>query len=111
MGAVFDAQFLNMKNSFAREGIEINVSYTPAGDVHYIYEVGHLLAVDSGDNQMPAFIIQSQRVWAWPNNAERIQDQDGDVRTLNNRISELAQPRFAFDQQYAYAELHTEFRF
>jgi hypothetical protein len=46
MDAVFDAQFLNMKNSFARQGIEVAVAYTPAGDVDYIYEVDRALTVN-----------------------------------------------------------------
>ena len=33
MDTVFDAQFLNLKNSFASQNIEVAVSYTPAGDV------------------------------------------------------------------------------
>jgi subtilisin family serine protease len=46
MDAVFDAQFQNMQNSFAREGTEIAVAYTPAGEVDYVYETGHLLTAD-----------------------------------------------------------------
>lgn len=49
MDAVFDAQYRTMKDSFSREGIEIEVSYTPAGEVDHMYLVGRLLAVDSGD--------------------------------------------------------------
>ena len=46
MDTVFDAQFLNLKNSFASQNIEVAVSYTPAGDVNYIYEVDRALTVN-----------------------------------------------------------------
>jgi hypothetical protein len=46
MDAVFDAQFLNMKNAFARRGIEVAIAYTPAGDVGYLYEVDRALTVN-----------------------------------------------------------------
>jgi hypothetical protein len=49
MDAVFDAQYLKMKDSFAREGTQIEVAYTPAGEVDYVYEAGHLLTVDSDE--------------------------------------------------------------
>jgi subtilisin family serine protease len=47
MAAVFDAQYLNMKAAFASEGIDIQVAYTPAGEVDYIYQAGQLLALDT----------------------------------------------------------------
>lgn len=50
MDPVFDAQYLTMKHSFSREDIEIEVAYTPAGEVDYVYRVGRLLAVDRDDN-------------------------------------------------------------
>jgi subtilisin family serine protease len=50
MDAVFDAQYLAMKNSFSREGIDIQIAYTPTGDVNYIYVADQLLTVDRGDN-------------------------------------------------------------
>jgi len=50
MDPVFDAQYLNMKNSFSRAGTEIEVAYTPAGEVDYVYVVGRLLAVEREDN-------------------------------------------------------------
>ncbi len=50
MDPVFDAQYLNMKHSFAREGTEIDVAYTPAGEVDYLYVADRLLAVDRDDN-------------------------------------------------------------
>jgi len=49
MDAVFDAQFLNMKDAFSREDIHIKVAYTPDGRDNYIYEVGCLLADDSDE--------------------------------------------------------------
>ncbi len=50
MDPVFDAQYLTMKHSFSHDGNEIEVAYTPAGDVNHMYRVGRLLAVDRGDN-------------------------------------------------------------
>ena len=47
MDPVFDAQFRLMKDAFARQGIEIAVAFTPAGEVDYLYQVGRLLTVDS----------------------------------------------------------------
>jgi hypothetical protein len=49
MDPVFAAQYLNMKDAFSREDIQIEVAYTPTGEVHHIYEAGHLLAVDSDE--------------------------------------------------------------
>jgi hypothetical protein len=50
MDLVTSAQYLTLKDSFARQGIDIDVAYTPAGEIDYIYEVGRLLAVDRADN-------------------------------------------------------------
>ena len=50
MDPVTSAQFLVLKDSFARKGVEIEAALTPAGDIDYIYVVDRLLAVDSGDN-------------------------------------------------------------
>jgi Subtilase family len=50
MDAVTSAQYLTMKDSFSRQGIEIDVAYTPTGDVHHMYAARRLLAVDRDDN-------------------------------------------------------------
>jgi subtilisin family serine protease len=50
MDPVTSAQFLVLKDSFARKGVEIEAALTPAGEVDYIYVVDRLLVVDSGDN-------------------------------------------------------------
>jgi len=50
MDTVYSAQYLTMKDSFTREGINIEVAYTPAGDAHHVYASGRLLAVDRDDN-------------------------------------------------------------
>ena len=50
MDPVTSAQYLTMKDSFSRQGVEIEVAYTPAGDVDYIYAVGRLLAMERDDN-------------------------------------------------------------
>ena len=40
------AQYLAMKDSFARRGIQIDVAYRPNGEVDYMYVTGQLLALD-----------------------------------------------------------------
>ena len=50
MDPVANSQFLAMKDSFAREGVNIEAAYTPAGEIDYIYVVGRLLALDRDDN-------------------------------------------------------------
>jgi hypothetical protein len=50
MDSVTSAQYLNMKASFSRQGVDIDVAYRADGRVDYIYAVGRLLAVDRDDN-------------------------------------------------------------
>ena len=50
MDPVTSAQYQMMKDSFSRQGTEIEVAYTPAGGVHHIHAAGRLLAVDRDDN-------------------------------------------------------------
>jgi subtilisin family serine protease len=50
MDPVTSAQYQLMKDSFGRQGTEIEVAYTPAGGVHHIHAAGRLLAVDRDDN-------------------------------------------------------------
>jgi len=42
--SVLSSQFQAMRDAFAREGIFIEVAYTPSGRADYIYEAGRLLA-------------------------------------------------------------------
>jgi hypothetical protein len=42
--SVFSAQFQGMRDAFAREGIFIEVAYTPSGRADYLYEADRLLA-------------------------------------------------------------------
>ena len=42
MDPVTSAQYLILKDSFARKGVEIEAALTPAGDIDYIYVVGRL---------------------------------------------------------------------
>jgi hypothetical protein len=42
--SVFSSQFHAMRDAFAREGIAIEVAYTPSGRADYMYEAGRLLA-------------------------------------------------------------------
>jgi subtilisin family serine protease len=44
MDEVSSSQFQGMREAFAREGISIDVAYTPAGEPEYMYETGRLLA-------------------------------------------------------------------
>ena len=44
MDPVTAAQYLILKDSFARKGVNIDATYTPAGDIDYIYVVDRLLA-------------------------------------------------------------------
>jgi hypothetical protein len=44
MAQVFDSQFQAMYDAFARQGIFIEVAYTPSGRVDYVYQAGRLLA-------------------------------------------------------------------
>ena len=57
MDPVTAAQYVALKDSFARqrdeahpEGIDIEIAYTPAGELDYMYVVDRLLAVDRADN-------------------------------------------------------------
>jgi hypothetical protein len=50
MDLVTSAQYLTLKDSFARQGIDIDVAYTPAGEIDYIFQVGRLLTLDRADN-------------------------------------------------------------
>ena len=40
MDPVTSSQFLVLKDSFARKGVNIEAALTPAGDIDYIYVVG-----------------------------------------------------------------------
>ena len=44
MDPVTAAQFITMKDAFARQGINIEAAYRPNGALEYIYQVGRLLA-------------------------------------------------------------------
>jgi subtilase family protein len=46
---VFEAQFRNMKDAFARDGVQIDVAYQPNGEVDYLYEADRLLAPNDPD--------------------------------------------------------------
>ena len=49
MDRVTSAQYLAMKDSFTRDNIEVDVAFTPAGDVHHIHRAGRVLAIDRED--------------------------------------------------------------
>lgn len=50
MDPVFDAQYRIIKDGFARQGIDIEIAYTPGGDPDYVHQAARLLTVDRGDN-------------------------------------------------------------
>jgi hypothetical protein len=43
MDPVFDAHYQIVQDAFAQAGIDLEIAYTPSGDVDYIYERGRLL--------------------------------------------------------------------
>ena len=54
MGAVFEAQFQNLRESFGRRGRDVQVARDRAGHPLYLYEVGRvLIRVDAGDAFVP----------------------------------------------------------
>jgi hypothetical protein len=55
MGQVYESQFRAMQVAFARDGIGIEIAYTPSGRPDYIYQAGRLL-VDTRVN--PQIIAQ-----------------------------------------------------
>lgn len=77
MDPVFDSQYLMMKHSFLRDGTDIEIAYTPAGEVDYIYVVDRLLTVNDDDfiRQLQAALPALRRVFDRDYDRER-QDQD-----------------------------------
>lgn len=55
MDPVFDAQFRKIKDDFASRGVEIDIAYTPCGEVDYVYGTGRLLGVVSADRPVDRF--------------------------------------------------------
>src|SRR5215218_1609759 len=53
MDAVFDAHYRIVQDSFARQGVWLDIAYTPDGQVDYIYERGRLLVAAPSDNLSP----------------------------------------------------------
>jgi hypothetical protein len=68
MDAVFDAQYRNIKDAFALEGIHLEVAYTAAGDVDYVYQAGRLLTLFDG----PFF----GRLQEWLPGIQRVDDEE-----------------------------------
>src|SRR4249919_87056 len=50
MDPVASAQFVVLKDSFARKGVDIEAALTPDGELDYIYVVDRLLVVDRDNN-------------------------------------------------------------
>jgi hypothetical protein len=55
MDPVFDAQYRLIRDDFARRGIEVDIAYTPSGDVDYVYRAGQLLAAVDRDRPVDRF--------------------------------------------------------
>jgi hypothetical protein len=53
MDAVFDAHYRIVQDSFARQGVWLDIAYTPDGQVDYIYERDRLLVGTPNDNVSP----------------------------------------------------------
>jgi hypothetical protein len=66
MDPVFDAQYLRMKEPFNTAGYEIAVSYTPAGEVDYIFQVGVLLARQANVPQLRDVLPRLRQDFARP---------------------------------------------
>ena len=56
--SVFSSQFQAMRDAFAREGVDIEVAYTPSGRADYIYETGRLLAQQEVGRADPGGVSQ-----------------------------------------------------
>jgi subtilisin family serine protease len=52
MDPVFDAQFRTIKDDFTARGVEIDIAYTPAGDVDHVYATDRLLALVSPERSV-----------------------------------------------------------
>lgn len=50
MDAVFDAQYRIMRSELAARDVEIEIAFTPSGEVDHLYQVGRLLTVDRDGN-------------------------------------------------------------
>jgi subtilisin family serine protease len=91
MDPVTTAQYVALKDSFTRQrdaahpdGIDIEIAYTPAGELDYIYEVGRLLTVDRAGN-----VDQVER--AMKRGLGRDPDEEQQVRVLE-RAPDNEQP-------------------
>ncbi len=80
MDPVTSAQFLILKDSFARKGVEIEAALTPAGEIDYIYVVDRLLAREENVNRLLDEVPGLRR-------AEEEPEVDGIVRLATDRVS------------------------
>jgi subtilisin family serine protease len=50
MDPVFEVQYRMMKAELAGRGVDVEIAYTPRGEVDYLYHVDHILVLDREDN-------------------------------------------------------------
>ena len=82
MDSVTAAQYLILKDSFARKGVNINATYTPAGDIDYIYVVDRLLARGENVEQLLGAMPGLRRA-----DANEQPEVDGLVRLATDQFS------------------------
>jgi hypothetical protein len=84
MDPVTGAQFLVLKDSFARKGVQIEAALKPTGEVDYIYVVDRLLVVDRANNidQLQTAIPGLRRA-----DTDEQPDVGGLVRLSTDRVS------------------------
>jgi hypothetical protein len=80
MDPVSSAQYLILKDSFARKGVEIEAALTRAGDIDYIYVVGRLLARAENVDRLLGEVPGLRR-------AEEEPEVDGIVRLATDQVS------------------------
>ena len=85
MDPITAAQYLILKDSFARKGVNIDATYTRAGDIDYIYVVDRLLARGENVEQLQA---------AMPGLRRAEEDEQGHV----DGLVRLATDQFSLDQ-------------
>jgi hypothetical protein len=80
MDQIFDSQFLAMQAAFARDGISVEIAYSPSGQADYIYQTGRLL-VDVG--RYPEIISRIRDLLPGTVPDEREQPTSPDLRVLS----------------------------
>lgn len=79
MDPVFAAQYRMMKAELAGRDVDVEIAYTPQGEVDYFYHVDHILALDRDDNL--------NRIASYLGPVERV---DPESIRVENGLAELA---------------------